>query len=342
MTDTTSNTTAIAYNPALTLRDLDFLSYPAKLRHWTRQDAWRPGGAALVFKNPSFLIGNVGVDKGNIVRSKPLIGRPCFGIATAFLRYQNHTRYVNNRGLMKAGRCHDCKAREACQWVVEKRLRAHPSIEACWAEWLKAGGPSAFAKPKFKQSHTYRVWGALIRELQRHSFTSVNDQHLAKAYEEADREAKEKDKQRKAQERRRARRSGDIDAADMFLLEQAASRRRKSIYGARLYPRSPSTLVRTPWRSLYDMMDVWLGREVMRARKMKPNAPNIARWIIETGHFNDSKNDAALASRVAKDLKRIARFEKTSWEASVLLPPLDRASEFTSDQAGSENTPATI
>lgn len=331
MTRTATRSNSIQHLPALTVRELDHLDYIAKLRHWMRDDAWQPGGASIRFENPEYPLSSVSVSNGNITKAKPLVGRPCFGIPTALLRYQHATRFVKGQGYKPYGRCHSCKAKDACRWVVNQRLKSVEPITKAWTDWLQEGGHVIFSQPNFKQSYGYRLWTYLCRALQDHPFTSVNDDHVVAVYAERDRVALEKDRGRKAQARRRARRAGELDEADEELLKIAARKRAINLVEYRRDEECPDKLKRIPFKSLKELMQVWLGREILRAKKIKDNAPNIARWIVDDGRSNTSKNHAALSSRVSKDLKRIALLEKLSWRGSIMLPTLDYDIEFPSN-----------
>ncbi len=116
----------------------------------------------------------------------------------------------------------------------------------------------------------------------------------------------------------------------MAALEQAQRVRRADLAIALMHPEAPKALARLPEQSINDLLDVWLGRATLRLRQEKANAPSIARWIVETGRRNQSKNHAALASRVVKDLERIAVLEQTRWERGLLIAPLDEARELPS------------
>lgn len=318
------------------MRRLDHLDYRHKLRHWLNDDAWEPGGLRLSFKNPSISRAATRMDRGNITRMPLLVGRPCFGIPTAFLRYRRHTRFVKGRGHIPAGRCTRCNAFEACHRVVETRLRAHPAIDEAWGEWLRYDGPGAFLRPDFKGSHVRTLWAYLYRALDAHPFTSSNDAAVAAEYVRRDTEEREKDRKRKASARREARRHGVLDASDLARLEQAVKDRRGRLSTASMHPDTPPVLEQVPQASIEDLLEVWLGREVLGRQRLKPNAPGIARWIVATGRRNGSKNHAALSSRVAKDLKRIEVFEQTLWEGEPLLPPLDEKREFPAEAASDD------
>lgn len=330
-----TNSTTTPAAPTITVRELDELDYLAKLRHWMRPDPWEPDGNRLYFKNPIISRSAIIMLNGHVQSMQLLVGRPCFGIATAFLRYKNHTRFVKKRGRLPAGRCNnDCKAREACASVVELRIRSSDSLTKAWTEWLQADGPAAFDMPNYDTSLAKRLWQAFCRDLARHPFLSSNDTAVATYYQEQDAARLEKDRNRQAIARKKARREGVVDEVDLAMLENAAIARRLRITLARLHPDSPIELNRLPEQSALELIDVWLGREVMRLRKMKLNAPNIARWIVETGRSNSSKNHASLSTRVVKDLKRIAEFELLPWDGGVLLPPLDETSELPAEVSG--------
>ena len=151
---------------------------------------------------------------------------------------------------------------------------------------------------------------------------------MALAYVNQDADKRKHDRERKAKARISARKLGVVDDFDIAALDQAAMERRTRIFLATLHPTPPRKLLAVPQESLEDMVEVWLGREVLRLRKIKPNAPNIARWIAETGRRNRGKNHAALSTRVDKDLRRIGVFERVPWEGGTLLPTLDAMQEL--------------
>lgn len=315
---------------ATDVRQLDLLDYVAKLRHWMRPDAWSPRGNRLSFKNPEVSPSSIRMDGGHVVRMPLLLGRPCFGIATAYLRYRNMTRYVKGRGNLPTGRCVECKAKEACHRVVERRLRGTDAITRAWTDWLQYDGPSSFSLPGFKTMHVSRLWSALYMELCKHPFTSSNDSAVVTEYARRDAEKLKQDQQRKEKARLAARKLGVVDDSDLAALDLAHSNRRLRLLLASMHPRAPKELTRLPEQSIVDLLDVWLGQETLRLRREKPNAPNIARWIDRTGRSNRSKNHDALASRVAKDLKRVALLERVEWTDGRLLPALDPKNELPS------------
>lgn len=311
-----------------TLEGLDALSYLEKLRHWLRPDCWAPGGNQIRFKNPKVSRSSVRIDGGNISRMPILVGKPCFGIATAYLQYRYRTKFVKNRGALPVGRCHRCNAQEACHFVVDRRLRYQPEIESAWVEWLQYDGPNAFGRPGFKNSHVAKLWSKLYFALSRFPYTSSNDENVKNAYLEAEQQRREQDRLRHARSRLAARASGELDAADEAALDAASKKRRFGLTLAFLHPDAPKELARLPEQSIDDLMDAWLGRETLTLKKMKANAPSIARWIVETGRRNTSKNHAALSSRVSKDLARLSELEQLPWGSGHLIAPLDTDREL--------------
>ncbi len=312
----------------LTCRKLDELDYVKKLRHWMRDDCWNPDGGRLYLNNTEISRSAVRMTDGHIERMPLLVGRPCFGIPIAFLRYRGQVRYTKARGLLPTGRCRACKAKEACASVVDRRLRSTPSITAAWIEWLQADGPAEFRKVNFGKSPARRAWNVLCRELARHPFMSVNDSAVVEKYCLDDQTSLDDDKKRQAKKRMQARRKGDVDMFDRGLLDDAARGRYVRLIAATFHPNCPRPLLRVRLESIQELCDVWLGREILRLEKKKSNAPSIARWIVDTERRNKSVNHAALATRVTRDLKRIAEFEQIQWDGGVLLPTLDCLTEL--------------
>lgn len=331
----------LQHRSTLSVRELDHLDYISKVRHWMRDDAWSPGGVSLRFDNPRYAIGDFLIADGHITQSKPLIGRPCFGIATALLRYEHATRYAKGRGIVPTGRCHSCKAKDACRWVVTNRLKSRPALNGAWIEWLQESGSDTFNRPNYKKSHAYRCWKALCRELQRHPFKSANDRLVVEAYEERDRIERAKDADRKARDRRRARRSGELDQRDIELLGAARNLRGKILIDAKQDEKPPKQIAKVPGTSLIEMLDVWLAREILRAQGVRPTLGKIADWIIDNNRRNKSQTLGALQTRVSRDLKRIERLERVPFRNGFLLPTLDKRIEFRSDIDGDKGATLT-
>jgi hypothetical protein len=73
---------------------LERLTHAEKVQHWGTENPW--DGLKLPRDVPAIKTGHILVDPaGNIVKMPPLIGRPCFGQVTAFLRHGGHQPFWN-------------------------------------------------------------------------------------------------------------------------------------------------------------------------------------------------------------------------------------------------------
>ena len=307
----------------MTVRDLDLFTYREKTLHWMRPDAWNPDGARLRFARPKRVFQLSTDRRGNVTSVPAVIGRPCHGIVTAFLRYKDAMRLVRGRGWLPNSRCADCPLRRSCERLVKERVGASAPLLAAHREWLLVEGPSQFSVRDFDNIHVGRLWKWVGMAAADADFTSVNDANVADHYAAFDREVLEADRRRKALDRERDRRVGIIDEGHVSDLEIAADNRLIEVVDAMVAPNPLRELRQLPAQSVEDMRDVWLGREVLRAKGEKFRAPDIARWIESTGLRNDSVTPAALCTRVHKDLARIARFERLRWNGSPLLKPFN-------------------
>jgi hypothetical protein len=236
-------------------------------------------------------------------------------------------RPVKGKGMLPASRCADCKLRQSCERLVKERIKAYAPLSTAYDEWLRAEGPSKFAMPDFERTHVGRLWKRVGEAAADAAFVSRNDGAVIEYYEKVDRDALERDRRRQAARREQDRRIGKIDGDHLRDLEIAANNRVIDVVDAMTDARAPRELQLLPIQSLEDMRDVWLGREILRAERKKCRAPDIARWIRETERRNDSATFAALSTRVHKDLARIARFERLTWNGAPLLKKFDPAQE---------------
>ncbi len=314
------------------VRDLDLFSYRQKTLHWLREDAWNPDGDRLRFERQKNDV-RLSTDRlGNVMSlSQVVTGRPCHGIITAFIRYKDAKKLVRGRGWLPSSRCATCPLRESCERLVRERLKAKKPLSAAYDEWLLAEGPMSFDRPGFAESHIGRLWKRVGLAAADANFTSVNDGAVADYYAVIDREALQADRLRKVAERKRDRRAGTLDEGHISDLEIAANNRVMDLVDAILASDTPRELRQVPVKSIEDLGEVWLGRELIRARRQKPRASEIARWILATGRRNDAATSAALCTRVHKDLARIALFEQLKWRGFPLLEAFDPSCESWSE-----------
>jgi hypothetical protein len=208
---------------------------------------------------------------------------------------------------------------------VRERIQASAELQSAYDEWLKADGPSKFVRPEpgFEHTHAGRQWKRLGLLAADAGFTSCNDAAVAEHYERQDRKALEDDRRRKAAKRERDRKAGNIDDGHVADLHRAADKRLLDLTIVMIAPAPPREFRHMRSESLQDLRNVWLGRELLRAQRKKCRAPDIARWIEANGMRNVSSTFPALCTRVAKDLRRIEKFERMVWNGTPLLTPFD-------------------
>ena len=282
----------------MTVRDLDLMTYREKTLHWMRPDAWKPGGARLRFEQPKRPFRASTDTCGNVTYATLLVGRPCFGIITAFVRYKDEMKPVKGRGMVPSSRCATCKVRERCERVVKERIKSFAPLHSAYDEWLRVEGPSKFRTPDFERTHVGRLWKRIGDAAAEADFTSFNDTGLIEHYHKLDRQNLQNDRLRKARARELARKRGKIDGDHRADLEMAANGRLIDILEAMNDPHAPKAVSQLPIRSLQDMCEVWLGREVLRAEGRRSKAPDIARLIKVNAYRSDSATFGALCTRV--------------------------------------------
>jgi hypothetical protein len=138
---------------------LERLSHQEKIRHWAKPQPWKIDGKRLRLPGVDPLpIGHILIVDGHIQRMPNLIGRPCFGQPTAYLRNWSRVPYYSHKTKsLLPFRCSLCAVRDACKYVAERRLVATPTISTARDAWEAAGGASALDNTK-RVSEASRVF----------------------------------------------------------------------------------------------------------------------------------------------------------------------------------------
>lgn len=314
------------------IRVLELMTYEQKLRHWgDEENPWRPEVGRYRFSRPSLGEFRVSMVGGDITSMPKLLGRPCFGILTAYLRFRDAVKWVPRAGMQPATRCGKCPVSTQCADVVKRRINYVPELKRCHDDWLLADGSREIVKTGWRDRRSGVLWRRMCKVALAHPCKSKNDVRVAEHYADKDQSQREADRARQARKREQARRAGAIDHGHERDIERAMLGRAATVVQAINDARKndyPRALSRMPSESLKEMLEVWLGRELLRARQQKPTAAAIARWVVANKKSNSSANENALAVRVSKDLKRITAFEKMSWNGAILLPPFNQSTEF--------------
>lgn len=317
-----------------TIRDLDLLTYEEKLRHWTKEDPWKPegedGSRFRFSKTPpkGLAVSHTGGD----LRIRPaIIGRPCFGILTAFYRFRGAMKRVKG-GWVASTRCGEhCPFFQDCEKAITWRINSSPEIKRAMNVWLQQHGPTRMARSD-KDGRSMASWRTLCRTALSVPFTSSNDESVKRYYDELDERQRAEDQRRKQAERKRARQRGAVDDDYLKDLMRAQCQRAERLVAAVNDARRngmPKKLAQLPNDSVRELLDVWLGRELLIARRVRPSKMEVARWIMDSGRSNRSANLKALGSRVGKDFQRLDEFASLMWQGEPLMPAFDIKTELT-------------
>jgi hypothetical protein len=293
---------------------LESLPHAAKIQHWGQERPWK--GIRLPRNVRAVKTGHIFLDPaGNISKMPPLIGRPCFGQVTAFLRHGGQQQFWNpkTRQWMNS-RCMRCPVRSACEYVVEERLRATPEIEAAYREWRSAGGRDATWKTK-SRSHASNIYRDLMRLLKSTvQFSSINDPVAIDHYRGIVEHRLERDRQRQHRKRLAARiesaRAGAFDAQIEDVLDRHRIWRQIRHAEAKSHPAGPPRLKQAPSSSSLFDAQVWLGKTRIELRREAPNPSNTAHEMQALG-FELHRTQNALRVAVGRSLTRIAILERT-------------------------------
>ena len=313
------------------IRELDEMNYNDKLRHWNRESPWGDENIKFRFNNKIPDNFNVIINKGNIIKMTSLIGRPCFGIVTALLRFGDEKKYIPGRGVVNSSRCGYCKFRTECERVVQKRISASDKISKNYKDWLIARNRIGARKNKSNDIRDSIQWKWLLDALIREPFTNSNDAAVAIYHKNKEDEEREKDRIRKQEARRMGVKAGCLDDVHEQDLMRAMKQRLRRLNNARVDAvrlDKPRTLSRLPMESLRELGGTWYGREYLRLTNQQYGPAAIARYLVRRGWNFDNKKFGALSARVNCDLRRIENFEAMTFEGSPLFPPFDPLTEF--------------
>lgn len=291
---------------------LERMSHAEKLIHWGSKNPWV--GLRLPSKVTHIPVSHVRIDNnGHITKMPKLIGRPCFGQVTAFLRHGGiQQTWIPRMKKWSNSRCMRCPVRTACEFVVNTRLNATPALRAAYQEWTSMGGRATTwqaAQPGIAM-HRYRD---LLRILDATvPFSSVNDKVAEAHYDQIEAARLKKDrirnKRARARERDRKIQAGQFDDEVLGALNRERIWRRNEHRIARSHAGGPRRLNGTS--SHFDAL-VWLCKTRLELGGKAVNASSVAKELQLLGEEAERTHNA-LRSKVAGALGRVALLERTS------------------------------
>lgn len=257
---------------------------------------------------------------GNITAMPELIGRPCFGIVTAFLRYGSKEPVRSKRLRSPVpSRCARCKAGSACGRVAKERIRALDLAHGVLRGWHNKGGRSVFAS--LAAMHDARsIWTRIVQAARTAQFTNSNDDIVRSYWDGLEARERARDARRKQVERRKARAEGviDQDLMDQVVIER--ERRSLALTVARLAPRPLHWISKLDDRSANIVASAWAARYLVTAAKKKMSAGRVAKEIIERGWVS-GLTEASLRQRLPRDFERVDTLEKQARAGTQIWEP---------------------
>lgn len=287
------------------------LSHVERLQQWNGQRPWE--GLRLPKKIVDLRPGHIQMRGGDIVRMPLLIGRPCFGEVTAFLRHGGHQPFWNPRTKMfMDSRCMRCPVQSTCEFVASERLRATPEIDAAYRAWLAAGGrKSTWIKQPGYAAHRYRDLLRLLETQVR--FTNVNNAAAAQFHQAALEQAREKDRLRQQAKRLRIRlqklADGEFDPEVESILEKQRVWRMIQFRMLKQHAECPNNIRRTVDSSAEFDSWVWMAKTRIELRSEAVNPYRIAQELHRLGR-ETGRSVNALRDAVSRTLRRIATLER--------------------------------
>jgi hypothetical protein len=295
---------------------LEQMSSAEKIRHWVQEKPWELDGKRLRLPTcRPFSPGQIRLDHaGNITMMPPLVGRPCFGQPTAFLRHGNRRFvYSPRQKSYQPTRCERCPVKRACAFVAEERLQSTPKLADLYREWRNLGGadqtwpangPAGTAAVRVRE---------LLFELQKMAFTTHRDDEVRDHYERVvkaklakDRERKRRDRERQAIKKARA---GEITPEVERVLHGHKTWRAVEHRKAAAHAAAPKWLRRAEKDdSLFDA-SVWLAHTRIWLRGRNPNPYSCALELHRMG-LEQHRSVNALRDRVGRSIERMRRLQR--------------------------------
>lgn len=326
----------IGMEPELTLRSLDLEPWRKKVVCFAQEAPLRAGRVVVSLRNkvriPPSAMNTDGF--GNVLAMPELIGKPCFGVATAFLRHGSaHPTELFKTISVPGTRCGRCTARTACVMLVLERVRSRPHLQNAVARWYEMGGRLHLATDKTNELAWQQVTEATASAV----FHNSNDAAVVRYWSTIDSIRKRKDADRKNQTRLTARlaradahlrefglrwwcwesrfmvSTWDLKFARVIAEERVC--RAEALIEIRHHPASPRWIKRLSRDACWLMASAWAARSFRVQflddwkRRYYPQTGAVAAIMIERG-WNAKLAHKDLMKRIPLDLRRADRLER--------------------------------
>lgn len=239
---------------------------------------------------------------GNMIGADYPAGVPCFGLPVPFLRYKG--RFFEDRfGKREPARCVRCRINHHCERLVNQRLDLDQDLRKAADAYRHA-----LEAKHFDDFAIGRERGAFLAELQKVTWL---DAHRAQVQFAEIKVAEVR--RRKEAARKRASRRGASKPFEIKTKLVVGYNQRLQALGA--YLRSPHASGRDkliPSSSVFRDCNVWLCRELLRARKSPVTPAAVLDLMEQLALLSRSEKRASLRAQIARSLKRVERWETST------------------------------
>lgn len=297
--------------PREALEKFDTDSWEHRASRWGRDDSRKYRNANVRIKNQTPINDDEVITDGfgNITAMPLLVGKPCFGIPTAFLKYGGTQMvYVHRDKSLQPSSCMKCLNRASCERVAKERIENTPELMDAIQDWQDKGGRSGLKRPT-KYPKCKVAFEKVTRIVKFTPFRSSNDKAVRDFYEEQKRQFLEKDKLRKRKEREKKIKAGQLDDQTIQWLERERKHRLFRLEAACRDEKLPPKLRHLDHQGVKNTADVWLEKNILELEKGRSSASAIATRLIANGRSNGLSHNS-LRARVSTDLARIKFLEK--------------------------------
>ena len=263
--------------------------------------------------------------RGNILNMPPLIGKPCFGIPTGYLRERCAPQTLAKHRYFPSSKCYACKVRAGCHKVVVERSKYVDSLTSLLLpplrEWNDAGGVALYGFDVALKKLGPKAWRRIGYAFQKVTFLSSNDISVNRFW---DSKRERFAKLRKSAELKKLRqdwREGRSLAGLTTGLHQGRDERLTILLSILTGGHKPKYLARVFQDSAERIAAAWWGREFAKLTGGKENPNNIANILIAE-NMNFGISQTSLRSTVKDDLYRIKKLETVAkYNGGVAILP---------------------
>ena len=286
---------------------LETLTYAEQMAWWAKEDPYR-------FEKSSYRIDGRAVlnerdirfdDEGNLTHVSRPVATVCFGQIIPFVRFRNLRFGWNGRTKKQyESRCFRCKARPACKALVARRIAALPNGRQLFDDAMEQMAADPLANV-FRSSSPRHFRAAIVTH---GPFLDANAEEIRHARQLRVKEQRVADAARKARDRMRGYKAGQVDPAYVGAAIAERDRRLACLLAATQDTGAARTLSKLTPASCAFVADVWLRDWLERYVAREHRAVDVADWLIAHGR-HQGQGRASLQGRVPKDRERVQLLE---------------------------------